>query len=96
MLKAIDPHRFRWIGLALYLLLGWAGVLAGHALIGSLTTATLVLMLVGGGLYSLGVVAYLASRLPFHNTVWHVFVLAASFVFYAAVTVQVVAGVPGG
>jgi hemolysin III len=94
-LKAFDPNRFRWIGLVLYLLLGWAGVLAGHALIGSLTTATLVLMMVGGGLYTLGVVAYLANRLPFHNTVWHVFVLAASFVFYAAVTVQVVAGMPG-
>jgi hemolysin III len=29
------------------------------------------------------------ERLPFHNTLWHVFVLAASAVYYAAVTAHV-------
>ena len=28
------------------------------------------------------------ERLPFHNTIWHVFVLAATFVLYAAVLVE--------
>jgi len=52
----------------------------------------LVLMAVGGGLYTLGVVFYLWRGLPFHYTIWHVLVLAASFVFYAAVMVQVLIG----
>ncbi len=43
-------------------------------------------------IYTLGVPFYLWDRLRFHNTIWHGFVLAASGVFYAAVTVQVVAG----
>jgi len=39
-------------------------------------------------------VFYLWKRLPFHYTIWHVFVLAASFVFYAAVLVFVFTAPP--
>ncbi len=91
-LKMISPSRFRWAALALYLGMGWAGVLAGGALLTALSWPVVILMLVGGGLYTAGVIFYLWERLPFHNTIWHVFVLVASMVFYAAVLVQVVAG----
>lgn len=91
-LKLASPARLPWLGIALYLGLGWAGVLAGGEIFAALPLAVVVLMLVGGGLYTLGVGFYLWERLRFHNTIWHVFVLAASLVFYAAVTVQVVAG----
>jgi hemolysin III len=91
-LKVAAPHRFRWAGLALYLGMGWAGVVAGGALFAALPVPVIVLMIVGGVLYTSGVVFYLWDRLPFHNTIWHVFVLAASAVFYAAVTTLVLAG----
>jgi hemolysin III len=58
----------------------------------ALPTPVIVLMITGGVLYTLGVIFYLWDRLPFHNTIWHVFVLVASLVFYAAVMVQVVLG----
>jgi hemolysin III len=96
VLKFVDPARFRWIGLALYLGMGWAGLFAGGALLSSLSWPVLILIAVGGSLYTLGVVAFLWTRLPHHTTVWHVFVLVASLVLYAAVTVQVVAGPAGG
>ena len=88
-LKVADPVRFRWPGLALYLGMGWAGVVAGGALLAALPVPVVVLVSVGGGLYTLGVVFYLWERLPFHNTIWHVFVLAASAVFFAAVALLV-------
>jgi hemolysin III len=91
-LKVLAPHRFRWAALALYLGMGWAGVIAGQSLMAALPMPVIVLMLTGGALYTTGVVFYLWDRLPYHNTIWHVFVLAASLVFYAAVVVQVVAG----
>lgn len=89
-LKAWSPSRFRWPGLALYLGMGWAGVVLGGALLGALSGPVVALMIVGGGLYSAGVVFHLWRGLRFHNTIWHVFVLAATLVFYAAVMVQVV------
>lgn len=90
-LKLVSPARFRWLALALYLGMGWAGVVAGGDLLAALPVASQVLMLVGGGIYTIGVGFYLADRMPFHNTIWHVHVLAASLVFYAAVLVTVVA-----
>lgn len=92
VLKAISPARFRVAALLLYLAMGWAGFVAGGDLIAALPTAVVVLMVIGGVLYSVGVVFYLWERLPFHYTIWHVFVLTASMIFYAAVVVQVVAG----
>ena len=92
VLKVADPWRFRWAGLALYLGMGWGGVIAGGALLAALPVPVVVLMAVGGGLYTLGVVFYLWERLPFHNTIWHVFVLAASAVFFAAVAVLLASG----
>jgi hemolysin III len=90
-MKLVSPQRFRWVGLALYLAMGWAGVVAGGDLLAAVPGAVTVLMVVGGLIYTAGVVFYLWDRLRFHNTIWHIFVLAASFVFYAAVVVQVVA-----
>ncbi len=91
-LKVADPVRFRWPGLALYLGMGWGGVLAGGALLAALPGPVVGLMIAGGLLYTLGVVFHLWVRLPYHNTIWHVFVLAASAVFFAAVAVLVVGG----
>jgi hemolysin III len=95
-LKIASPERFRWAALALYLGMGWAGVLAGGALLAALPWPVLVLMGTGGALYTLGVVFYVWDRLPFHLTVWHGFVLAASLVFYAAVLAAVVLPGAGG
>jgi len=92
VLKVISPERFKWAALALYLGMGWAGIAAGGSLFAALPLPVVILMMVGGGLYTLGVVFYLWRRLPFHYTIWHVLVLAASFVFYAAVLVYVLLG----
>lgn len=91
-LKLVCPWRFRWLGLALYLGMGWAGVVAGQALLAELPLAVVVMMVVGGALYTGGVVFYLWEKLPFHNTIWHGFVLTASLVFYAAVMTYVLTG----
>lgn len=89
-LKFLWPHRFRAAAIALYLGMGWAGLAAGGSLLAALPVPVAVLIVIGGLLYTAGVVFYLLERLPFHYTIWHLFVLAASFVFYAAVTVSVV------
>ena len=90
-MKLASPARFRWVALALYLGMGWAGVVAGQSMLAVLPAPVVVLMGVGGGLYTLGVVFYLWERLPYHNAIWHVFVLAATALFYAAVVMHVVA-----
>jgi hemolysin III len=86
--KLVNPSRFRWPALALYLLMGWAGVFAGSTFLSTLGPAVLTLILAGGLLYTAGVVFFLWEKLPFHNTIWHIFVLTASGLFFAAVTLH--------
>ena len=78
------------IAVALGLGMGWAGLFAGAAFFAGLSTPVIVLIVTGGSLYTVGAGFFLFDRLPFHYTIWHIFVLAASMVFYAAVTTHLV------
>ncbi|MEO1000867.1 MAG: hemolysin III family protein [Pseudomonadota bacterium] len=87
-MRLVYPRRFEKVSIAFYLLLGWAGVLIIGGGEEPLALATLILLIVGGLLYSVGVVFHLWNSLPYQNAIWHGFVLAATFVFYAAVIVE--------
>lgn len=88
LLKLLAPGRLEWLTLGLYLAMGWAIVAVGGPILAALGTPALVLLFVGGGLYTVGVVFHLWDSLPFQNVIWHGAVLAASFVFYAAVVLE--------
>lgn len=94
LLVVIVPRGFRWLSLALYLAMGWGAIVFGAPMVAALSDAGLALVATGGALYTLGVVFHLWDRLPFQNAIWHAHVLAASFVFYAAVIVEVGAKAP--
>ncbi len=92
-LKMFDPGRFRWFGLLLYVMMGWAILWAGQPMMSELSQTVLILMFAGGIVYTAGIIFYLLDWLPFHNTIWHVFVLAGSVLFFIAVATHI-AGAP--
>lgn len=94
VLKAISPRRFRPLALALYLAMGWVGVVAGGDMLAALPGPVVALMLTGGTVYSVGVGFYLWEKLSFHYTIWHLCVLTATMAFYAAVLLLVLAETP--
>jgi hemolysin III len=85
VLKLWRPLRLGSVSVVFYLALGWIGLLALEPFFTSLATATLVLIGVGGAIYTAGVIFHLWHRLPYQNAIWHGFVLAAASVHYAAV-----------
>jgi hemolysin III len=85
LLKLLAPARIERAAILLYLLLGWVGLLAIGPLLQSLPVADLLLLLLGGMLYSLGVRVHLATTLRFHTAIWHGLVLAAAACHYAVV-----------
>ncbi len=91
-LKLIAPDRLRRLTVAFYLALGWAGVLMGGGLLNDLTPMAQHLILTGGLVFTIGAGFYLWERLPFHYTIWHVFVLAGSAFLYGAVAVELLRG----
>lgn len=90
LMRLFAPDRLKLTAVAIALGMGWAGLYAGQDFIGQLSMAVVILVVTGGALYTLGVGFFLWDRLPFHYTIWHLLVLAASLVFYAAVTVHLV------
>lgn len=89
-LKIAAPGRFRVVGIALYLGMGWAGVLMGWDLFAALPPGALFLIVAGGLVYTVGVGFFLWETIPHNLAVWHVFVLAASILFYAAMVLTVI------
>ena len=85
VVKLFQPHRIEALSVALYLVLGWVGVLAAGPLLASLDQATLVLLLVGGVVYSVGVVFHLAVHWRYARALWHGSVLIAAAIHYAAI-----------
>ncbi|MEO1490915.1 MAG: hemolysin III family protein [Pseudomonadota bacterium] len=90
--KLIAPDRWERASVILYLALGWAFVFAAGPVSDAIATETMVLIIVGGCLYTTGVIFHVWTRLPFQNAIWHFFVLAATFVFYSAMTVEIAIG----
>ncbi|MEL7464211.1 MAG: hemolysin III family protein [Pseudomonadota bacterium] len=87
-LKVFFPRRFDRFSLFLYLGMGWAAIAIGPEVAASVDRETLILLFTAGGLYTLGVVFHVWESLKFQNAIWHVFVLAATAVLYAAVAVE--------
>jgi hemolysin III len=82
----------RWLSAVAYLAVGWVGVLAIPQMFSGVGVAGAVLLMVGGGLYTLGAAIY-ATRWPnpfprtlgFHE-VFHLLVVAAAATQFVAVS----------
>jgi hemolysin III len=84
-MKLLIPGRFDRFSIAMYLLLGWSGVIAYRPIVAVLPSLTLWLLAAGGVLYSAGVGFHLWKNLRFQNAIWHGFVLVAACCHYTAV-----------
>ena len=83
--KLMFPERLERAAVALYLLLGWSFVAAWEPIVAVVPRPALLLLALGGMLYSAGVAFFLLERLPYHTAIWHGFVLLAAACHYAAI-----------
>jgi hemolysin III len=79
-----EPHRFERVSLALYLGMGWLVVGMLRSFIERLPHESLMLLVGGGLVYSVGAVIHAIGRVPFHNAAWHVLVLVGAGLHLAA------------
>jgi hemolysin III len=84
-IKLFAPRYLEGVSTALYLVQGWAVVVAWKPLVAAVPGHVALLLMLGGVLYTVGVVFHLWEKLPFQNAIWHGFVLTAASVHYAAV-----------
>jgi len=73
------------IVVGLYLLMGWAVLIATKPMLQHVATRALWLLAAGGGAFTIGVLFYRAKRTAYMHAVWHGFVLLGTGLHFFAV-----------
>jgi len=84
-LKIIFKNRFRLASVGVYIVMGWLIVFASSDLMANLNERAVYLMVAGGVVYTVGVAFYLADRMPYMHTIWHLFVIGGSALHFSAI-----------
>ena len=88
--KLFLPNIGKKVWIVFYVAMGWLIVAALGPMLEGVPLAGLILLAVGGALYTIGIPFYVWEKLPFRRAIWHGFVMAAAGVHYAAVLTGVV------
>ena len=76
IMKIAFVYRFKRLSLVTYLTMGWLSLIVIYQLALNLDVGGLTLLAAGGVVYSLGVIFYVAKRIPYNHAIRHAFVLA--------------------
>jgi hemolysin III len=83
--KSYFVKKFVLFSTILYVIMGWMIVFAWKPLITNVPQQGMVLLVIGGLLYTVGAVFYVWRGFYYHHAIWHVFVLAASVMHFFSV-----------
>lgn len=89
-LRIARGRRSTLLSVGLYVGMGWAVVVAIEPMLDGVAPGGLLLLLLGGLAYTLGVAFYVWKRLPYHHAIWHGFVLAGSILHFFAILFYVI------
>ena len=95
VITVLRLERWRGVGFAMYLVLGWLAVVAAPQLVRTLSRPELALLVAGGLLYTVGAVVLARGRpdpVPHvfgYHEVWHTFVVGASACHFTLVLLLV-------
>lgn len=85
ILKVFWMDKLKFLSVGLYVIMGWIIVIAIKPLLNSLETISLIFLLAGGILYTVGIIFYIWRRLKYSHGIWHLFVLAGSICHFFTV-----------
>ena len=85
LFKLLFINRFKRLSLFTYLMLGWLSLVVVYQLYLHLDGTGLMLLGLGGLIYSLGTIFYMARQIPYNHAIWHLFVLGGSLCHFVAI-----------
>jgi len=77
-LNAVDLHRWKKQSLVLYVVMGWLALFTIPRILRAVGPGGVMLLILGGIFYTLGVYFYKKKEQPYMHFVWHLFVIAGS------------------
>ncbi|AQR62993.1 hemolysin III [Brevundimonas sp. LM2] len=88
--KLVAPRISDAFWSAVYAVFGWLAVLALKPMIETVSPLALGLLVLGGLIYTSGVLIFISPKVKYRRAIWHGFVVAGAGVHWAAVLVGVV------
>lgn len=89
LFKLLFADRFPILSVALYLGMGWLGIIAAKQVYIHVPSIGLVWIFAGAFAYSIGVIFYACKKIPHHHVIWHLLVMAGSGCHYIAILYSV-------
>lgn len=78
VLNSISIEKFKKFSMICYIGMGWAVVIGIKSVIEQLPREGFILLLLGGIMYTLGIIFYALKKYRYMHSIWHIFVLAGS------------------
>jgi len=79
--------RYEWISLAIYGCTSWLAVVAIKPMMAMAPQGLMSWMIIGGLIYTCGIIFYICKRIPYHHAIWHLFVLGGSSLHFAGLMI---------
>ena len=89
VLNGVNMKRFRFISLGLYVVMGWMVMFTIKPIMAMLGSAGFILLMLGGVMYTVGIAFYIAKKVAYMHSVWHLFVLCGSILHFFCVLLYV-------
>lgn len=89
VLKIAFVYRFKALSLTTYLAMGWLSLVVVYQLARAMPVGGMVLLGLGGLVYSAGVFFYVKRSIPFNHAIWHLFVLGGTVLHFLAIYLYV-------
>lgn len=82
IIKVFSLRRFPKTEASIYIGMGWLIIIVLRPLLQAAPLGLFIGLLIGGLCYTLGVIFFLWRSLPFHHTIWHLFVVSGSLAHF--------------
>ena len=83
--KSLCVEKYVLFSTLLYIVMGWMIMFVWGDLIANISQQSLILLFIGGILYTLGTIFYMWNWFKDHHFIWHIFVLLGSVAHFFAV-----------
>ncbi|MBK9529862.1 MAG: hemolysin III family protein [Acidobacteria bacterium] len=88
--KVVFEIRSGFVSAAIYLIMGWVGIVAIGPIYNAVGIVPLILAVAGGLSYTLGIIFFGWQSLKHHHAIWHIFVLMGSVFHFVAIAGYVI------
>ncbi len=78
------------LSVAFYVLMGWLAIVAIKPMLANLSAGLLIWIAMGGLSYTLGIIFYAWTKLPYSHSIWHLFVLGGSISHFFGILLYLV------